>query len=170
MCQFTLTAPYRPGACVVGPPPGKRLSDWLQSARHESGRYAPLSDFLDRHELKRLVSNAISMIVLGGMLAWSIRAQGSLRFRLHVRTLMIVVAAVPIVLLGGQEVWAMWERFEEYSQCAEFCSEMERTLAEESSDLSDDPESHRRLAEKYRLEKHRYQRAAWRPWRAVDHL
>jgi len=158
-----LTVTYHMGGCWVGPPPWKRLCEWLRQGRF------PLSVFLDSHERNWLVSNAISVTVLGGLLAWSIRAHGSLRFRLRVRTLMIVIAVVSFVCLGGQQVWDMWERFDVYCQYAEYCSEIESTLRRGASGSSDHTDSRRRLAEEYRVEKDKFQRAAWHPWRAVDY-
>ena len=112
--QFASTDASFPGLCLPLTPPLDRLCAWVRSGAHH-----PISDVLDLHELNRLVSTVVCMILLAGMLAWSIRAQRPLRLRLRVRTLMLVIAVLPVMWLGGQRFSAMWDRFDDYCRCRE---------------------------------------------------
>jgi hypothetical protein len=164
LCQFGFTSTVPPGDCAGVVSPWARLGFWYQF-----GRQSPLSDLLDEHERRRLVLTSIATMALGGALAVSIRAHGPFRFRLRLRTLMIVIAALPVLWLAGQRVWTMWDRFDENWQYAEYFEQLERRAKEEPNILPSDPEFSRKRAEEYRQVKERYQLAMWFPWRAVDH-
>jgi hypothetical protein len=107
--QFAFSSVLRPGDCVPTSSPWNRLCYWVESG----GKYT-LSDFFDRHDLRRLTATMLAVIILSGMFAWSIRAGGPVRLRpfLRVRTLVIAIAVAAIALVEAREVWAMWERWD----------------------------------------------------------
>jgi hypothetical protein len=114
LCQFGSTDADFPGICLGLMPPFDRLCDWLRA-----GARAPIGDVLERHELYRLEWTGVWMIVLAGMLVWSMRAAGALRPRLRVRTLMILIAAAAVASVAGQKLCDAWDRFDYYCRCKE---------------------------------------------------
>src|SRR5262245_40648528 len=94
MARFVVTERSEP--CLRIPSPYQRLCEWLRD-----GRRGPLSRVLDPLEFWRLAGFSLSISVIGLMLVLSIRAQRPLRLRLHLRTLMVVVAILPFGYWGG---------------------------------------------------------------------
>ena len=161
MAQFAFTDWSEP--CLRIPSPYQRLCEWLRD-----GRRGPLSQVLGPHELKRLASFSLSMSVLGLMLVISIRAQRPLR--LNLRTLMVLVAVLPLGYLGGREVWLTWERWDDYQHRIQRCWNMEEWAQRRNP--SETPELaavKRQAALDYGLERERLQRAMWSPkfWLAL---
>src|SRR5262249_6467575 len=109
LAQFAVTDQSLP--CFGVPSPYQRLCEWLRE-----GRRKPLSQVLPTRDIERFAWFSFSMAVLGLMLVSSIRAQRPLRLRLHVRTLMVVVAILPFGYLGGRQVWVMWQRWDAFQQ------------------------------------------------------
>ena len=155
MAQFAFAEWSEP--CLRIPSPYERLCEWLRG-----GGPGPLSQVLGPHELKRLASLSLSMSVLWLMLVISIRAQRPLR--LNLRTLMVLVAVLPLGYLGGREVWLTWERWDEYQHRIQRCWNMEEWARRKSP--SETPELaavKRQAALDYGLERERLQRAMWSP-------
>jgi hypothetical protein len=157
MAQFAFTEWSEP--CLRFPSPYQRLCEWLRE-----GRRGPLSHVLGPQELKRLAGLSLSISVLGLMLVISIRAQRPLQLRLHLRTLMVLVAVLPLGYLGGREVWLTWERWDEYQHRIQRCLNMEEWARHKNA--SETPElaaTKRQAALDYGLERERLQRATWSP-------
>jgi hypothetical protein len=57
-------------------------------------------------------------MMLAGILAWSIRNQALPPWRFRIRTLMLIVAALPVSWLAGQKVRNIWQRFDDYCNYA----------------------------------------------------
>jgi hypothetical protein len=155
MAQFAFTDWSEP--CLRIPSPYQRLCEWLRE-----GRRGPLSHVLGPQELKRLAGLSLSLSVLGSMLVISIRAQRPLR--LNLRTLMVLVAVLPLGYLGGREVWLTWERWDDYQHRIQRCWNMEEWAQRRNP--SETPELaavKRQAALDYGLERERLQRAMWSP-------
>jgi hypothetical protein len=155
MAQFAFTDWSEP--CLRIPSPYQRLCEWL-----EQGRRGPVSHVLGPWELKRLARLSLSIFVLVLTLVISIRAQRPVRLRLNIRTLMLLVAVLPLLYLGGQKVWLTWERWDEYQHRIQRCSDMEAWANRNSP--SETPElaaSKRRAAMDYAMERERLERAMW---------
>ena len=157
MAQFAFTEWSEP--CLRIPSPYQRLCEWLRA-----GGRGPLSHVLGPQELQRLAGLSLSISILGLLFVISIRAQRPLRLRLHLRTLMVLVAVLPLGYLGGREVWLTWERWDEYQHRIQRCWNMEEWAQRKSP--SETPELaavKRQAALDYGLERGRLQRAMWSP-------
>ena len=161
MAQFAFTDWSEP--CLRIPSPYQRLCEWWR----DGGR-GPLSHVLGPQELKRLAGLSLSLSLLGLLLVISIRAQRPLRLHLH--TLMVLVAILPFGCLGGRQVWLMWERWDEYEHRIRRCWNMEEWAQRKNpSDTPDVAAVKRQAALDYGLERERLQRAVWSPkfWLAL---
>jgi hypothetical protein len=157
MGQFAFTEWSEP--CLRVPSPYERLCEWLRE-----GRRGPVSHVLGPQELKRLAGHSLSISILGLMLVISIRAQRPLRLRLHLRTLMVFVAVLPLGYLGGREVWLTWERWDEYQHRIQRCLNMEEWARRKNPSATPELAAiERQAAPEYRLERERLQRAMWSP-------
>jgi len=155
MAQFAFTDWSEP--CLRIPSPYQRLCEWLVQ-----GRRRPVSHVLGPRELKRLAMLSVSIFVLLLMLVISIRSQRPVRLRLNIRTLMLLVAVLPLAYLGGRKVWLTWERWDEYQHRIQRCSDMEAWANRNSP--SETPELvavRRRAAMDYATERERLERAVW---------
>jgi hypothetical protein len=166
MCQFAFSDTYRHGLCSPLASPWVRLCFWLRSGRQE-----PLLDLLSPSELERLAWTAGSSVLLGVVLVLSIGRQRPIRYRLHLRDMMIAVAILACAWLGGREVWSMWKRWDDCHMAVEYCSLME--VAMRAPEPSDPPKYSYMLhaeAENYSQAKRKYQHAMWRPWVDMEPL
>jgi hypothetical protein len=137
MCQFAFSPTYPPEFCLGLTSPVDRLCYWFKP-----GRDAPITDVLDHYELVRLATSTVCTMILAGALAWSIRNQGLAPWRFRIRTLMIVVAVLPVAWLAGQGVWDTWQRFDDYchyahrdSPYAELESRLKRSLEDPPAEV-----------------------------------
>jgi hypothetical protein len=135
MCEFAFSDAYPPGLCLGIMSPVDRICYWFKSGRRE-----PIADLLDRYELWRSVISAVCTIMLAGMLSWSIRSHGRLLLRFRIRTLMVVIAVLPVAWLTGLGAWDTWRHFDDNchfdprdSPYAELESRMEKSLADRSA-------------------------------------
>jgi len=157
LAQFAVTDQSLP--CFKVPSLYQRLCEWLRE-----GRQKPLSQVLPTRDMERFAQFSFSMAVLGLMLVSSIRAQRPLRLRLHVRTLMVVVAILPFGYLGGRQVWVMWQRWDAFHQKYHLCLLMEEwARMEHPGETPGVAAMRRKAAMEYGLESEKYQRAVWSP-------
>jgi hypothetical protein len=110
-----------------------------------------------------LVATVIATVLFGSLLILTVRVPRPIRLRFHIKTMMVLIAALPLCIMGGRDVWATWQRWDDYSRGAEFYSEKERIAQE----------SHRSEPQglcpciMYRQAKEFYQYAMWHPWIVV---
>lgn len=107
--QFALTSVREPGFCAASPSPWDSLSWWFQA-----GRKRPLMDCFDAFGIQRFNVTIVAAVFLGMGLGWSIWSMRPLRLtaRFRLRTLMAVIALVPLESGAGTEVWNRWERWD----------------------------------------------------------
>jgi len=173
LAQFAVTTVHHPGACAAMASPADRLGYWLALERK-----GPIADLFDELEVNRLVVTLAGIVPLGLLLGWSL---WSLRpIRLSLRTLMVIIAVVPVEWTGGVAVWKMWQRWDDDRRLAGYSAAMEKISIETAGELPppelelDDQQVHewraagaRRPAEYGRL-KVLYERAMWHPWTSAE--
>jgi hypothetical protein len=84
------------------------LCEWVQS-----GRKQPLADYFYDFAIQRFEATIAGIVFLGLGLGWSISLMRPLRLivRFRLRTLMAVIAVVPIDLTACADVWNRWEQW-----------------------------------------------------------
>ncbi len=117
LCQFGLMSVRHPMACCGSPSPWDQLCYWVQS-----GRQRPLTEMLDRFDIHRLSESLAAIVFSGTLLAWSIWCMRRIRpaLRLRLRTVMVIIAIVPVECAGGVAVWNRWERWDRDQRLADF--------------------------------------------------
>jgi hypothetical protein len=153
--------------------PADRLRCWLWFERNR-----PIDDLFDDLEVNRLAVTLAGIIPMGLLLGWSLWSLRPFRLslRLRIRTLMVVIAVVPIDCTGGVAVWNIWEQWDNYRRLAEYHAAMEKISRERAAELppreleldekqvqGGQRERARAIAEHGRL-KRVYERAMWQPW------
>ena len=113
MCQFACSPTDPPDCCLGLMSPLDRLCYWLKL-----GSQAPITDVFDHYELVRFAISTVCTMMLAGTLAWSTGNQGLPSWRFRIRTLMLIVAVLPVAWLAGQATWGTWKRFDDYCHYA----------------------------------------------------
>src|SRR5262249_54912909 len=93
--------------CQVEPSPLMQLCEWWQG-----GRRGPLPHLLDSYQVGRVTGLSVTTVLLGTALWFSIRAHRPFGLRIHLRTLMVTVALLPLGYMAGSQVWTMWDRWD----------------------------------------------------------
>jgi hypothetical protein len=109
VCQFAITSVWDPRACCPVGSPWDLLCDWDQS-----GRKRPLVDVFNRFEIHRFCATLAGLVFVGVGLGWSIRSMRPFRLtaRFRLRTLMAVIAIVPLECVAGADVWNGWKQWD----------------------------------------------------------
>jgi hypothetical protein len=109
LCEFAFTSVCEPMMCIPSRPPWDSLCYWVQS-----GRKQPLSDYFFAFDIQRFNATIAGIVFLGMGLGWSIWLMRPLRLtiRFRLRTLMAVIAVVPIEVTACADVWNRWERWD----------------------------------------------------------
>ncbi|MGO9470733.1 MAG: polysaccharide biosynthesis/export family protein [Isosphaeraceae bacterium] len=117
VCQFAFTSHRHPMACAYDPLAWERLCYWLQS-----GHQRPITVSLDDFEIHRLSETLAAVILLGTLLGWSIWTMRPFRLilRLRLRTLMAMIAIVPVECAGGSAVWNSWAQWDRNQRIADW--------------------------------------------------
>jgi Polysaccharide biosynthesis/export protein len=107
--EFAFTSSSESMNCIPSSPRWDSLCDWLRS-----GRRRPLSDFFTAFDIKRFNATIAGIVLLGMGLGWSIWLMRPLRvtIRFRLRTLMAVIALVPLEVTAGADVWNRWRRWD----------------------------------------------------------
>jgi hypothetical protein len=167
MCQFALTDVRPLGSCAGIQSPARTVVDWL-----EMGRPEPLLAYFGYHAKVRFLWTSLAIILLAGMLAWSLYTQRPIRGRLRLRTLMIAVAILPISWVGAGKVWVMWHRWEQAWRMVDYFTLLEDDSAYmadsmASGDPADEAEVaqfRKTLSDEYQAGRRRYLYLLWHPW------
>lgn len=74
----------------------------------------PLSDFFTAFDIKRFNATIAGIVLLGMGLGWSIWLMRPLRLtlRFRLRTMMAIIAVLPIEVTAGADVWNRWARWD----------------------------------------------------------
>jgi Polysaccharide biosynthesis/export protein len=109
LCQFAITSVRHPMACCGTASPWHRLCYWL-----ESGCAARLTDSYEDVEIHRFVATLAGVALLGLLFGWSLWSISTFRpaMRLRIRTLMALIAIVPLELSAGTAVWNGWAKWD----------------------------------------------------------
>jgi hypothetical protein len=107
--EFALTSSSESMNCIPSSPRWESLCDWVRS-----GRRRPLSDLFTAFDIQRFKATIAGIVFLGIALGWSIWLMRPLRvtIRFRLRTLMAVIALVPLEVTAGAGVWNQWKRWD----------------------------------------------------------
>ncbi len=135
LTQFAVTSTRTPGACAATAPPGDRLWWWVET-RGET----PLADLFDDHEVRRFIVTTASILALGALLGWIVWLMRPFRLSVRLRTIMVIVAVVPVECAGGAWIWDCWERWDRCQRLAGWEALMQEIARESAAEnpLSED--------------------------------
>ncbi len=117
LCQFAFTCTQEPMMCFPSPSPWENLCYWVRS-----GRQRPLADFFNAFDIQRFNATVACVVFLGMGLGWSIWSMRPFRLahRFRLRTLMLIIAIVPLELTACADVWNRWKRWDHDQQLERF--------------------------------------------------